>query len=277
MISRRFRCASLLALASLSAATHADLTATELDAAVRAIEPKVIEWRRDFHQHPELSNREVRTAEVVAKRLRAMGLEARTGIGLTGVAALLRGGRPGPTIALRADTSLRFSPTLSATRAGFSLHAATTAAADDLAGREALCRYVLRPPIAQDRLRLLDDGLVRIELKRAFYDGTVAVDLDPLSLLCRLATAVPPPRFHVVRYAGVLASAHKWRSLVVPPRPPADDNDETREHAHAHDTADEPPTTHPLRVCVPRWQQQRHQGLRRARHRRGADYPHRRR
>jgi amidohydrolase len=103
MISRRFRCALFLALASLSAATHADLTATELDAAVKAIEPKVIEWRRDFHQHPELSNREVRTAEVVAKRLRAMGLETKTGIGLTGVAALLRGGQPGPTIALRAD------------------------------------------------------------------------------------------------------------------------------------------------------------------------------
>lgn len=84
---------------------------------------------------------------------------------------------------------------------------------------EALCKYILRPPIAQGRVRPLDDGLVRIELKRAFSDGTVAVDLDPLSLLCRLATVVPPPRFHVVRYAGVLASAHKWRSLVVPPRP----------------------------------------------------------
>src|SRR5262245_11607531 len=101
MISRRFRCALFLVLASLSAATHADLTPTELDAAVKAIEPKVIEWRRDFHQHPELSNREVRTAEIVAKRLRAMGLETKTGIGLTGVAALLRGGQPGPTIALR--------------------------------------------------------------------------------------------------------------------------------------------------------------------------------
>lgn len=103
MISRHFRCAVFLALASLSAAVQADLAATQLDAAVKAIEPKVIEWRRDFHQHPELSNREVRTAEVVAKRLRAMGLEAKTGIGLTGVAALLRGAQPGPTIALRAD------------------------------------------------------------------------------------------------------------------------------------------------------------------------------
>src|SRR5438477_2859430 len=68
-------------------------------------------------------------------------------------------------------------------------------------------RYVLRPPLAQDRVELRSDGLVRIALKRAYADGTVAVDMDPLSLLCRLATSVPPPRFHLVRYAGVLAPA----------------------------------------------------------------------
>jgi len=54
---------------------------------------------------------------------------------------------------------------------------------------------------------LRPDGLVRITLKKAYADGTAAVDMDPLSLLCRLATSVPPPRFHTVRYAGVLASA----------------------------------------------------------------------
>ncbi|WP_437624030.1 transposase [Sorangium sp. So ce1151] len=58
------------------------------------------------------------------------------------------------------------------------------------------------------------DGLVRLSLKRAFADGTVAVDMDPLSLLCRLAASVPPPRFHTVKYAGVLASASRprWRA-----------------------------------------------------------------
>src|SRR6185295_18168382 len=71
--------------------------------AAKAIEPKVIETRRDLHAHPELSNRETRTADVVAKRLKALGLEVRTGIGITGVAGLLRGGKPGRTIALRAD------------------------------------------------------------------------------------------------------------------------------------------------------------------------------
>ena len=67
------------------------------------------------------------------------------------------------------------------------------------------CCYVLRPPIGQERLEQRPDGLVRITLKKAYSDGTVAVDMDPLSLLCRLATSVPPPRFHTVRYSGVRA------------------------------------------------------------------------
>jgi hypothetical protein len=100
------------------------------------------------------------------------------------------------------------------------LHAATRAGALDQAGREALLRYVLRPPIAQERLERRPDGLVRITLKKAYGDGTLAVDLDPLSLLCRLATSVPPPRFHTVRYAGVLAPASTWRSRIVPKPPP---------------------------------------------------------
>ncbi|HMN46192.1 MAG TPA: amidohydrolase [Povalibacter sp.] len=81
----------------------ADLDPASIDAAVSQVEPQVIEWRRDLHAHPELSNRETRTAGIVAKQLRALGLEVKTGIGLTGVAGLLRGAQPGPTIALRAD------------------------------------------------------------------------------------------------------------------------------------------------------------------------------
>jgi hypothetical protein len=102
---------------------------------------------------------------------------------------------------------------------GFTLHAATRAGALDMAGREALLRYVLRPPIGQERLERRPDGLVRITLKRAWADGTVAVDMDPLSLLCRLATSVPPRRHHTVKYSGVLASACRWRSRIAPPPP----------------------------------------------------------
>jgi hypothetical protein len=56
----------------------------------------------------------------------------------------------------------------------------------------------------------------RIKLKKAYTDGTTAVDMDPLSLLCRLAASVPPPRFHTVKYGGVLAPASRWRSRVAP-------------------------------------------------------------
>ena len=94
-------------------------------------------------------------------------------------------------------------------------------ARSDLRGREALVKDILRPPIAQEHLRLPPDDLVRIQLKRPFRDGTYAVDLDPLSLLSRLAAAVPPPRQHTLRYAGVLGAASNWRAPVVPPPPSA--------------------------------------------------------
>lgn len=76
---------------------------TRINQMADAIEPKVIEWRRDFHRHPELSNREFKTAEKVAAHLRALGMEVRTGIAYTGVVGILKGGQPGPVIGLRAD------------------------------------------------------------------------------------------------------------------------------------------------------------------------------
>ncbi len=68
-----------------------------------AIQSKLVEWRRYLHQHPELSNREVKTAEYVAAHLKALGLEVQTGVAKTGIVAILRGGKPGPVVALRAD------------------------------------------------------------------------------------------------------------------------------------------------------------------------------
>ena len=75
----------------------------QVDARAAALESKVIAWRRDLHQNPELSNREVRTAGVVAGHLQALGLKVHTGVAHTGVVGLLDTGRPGPVIALRAD------------------------------------------------------------------------------------------------------------------------------------------------------------------------------
>jgi amidohydrolase len=68
-----------------------------------AMQPRAVEWRRDFHRHPELGNRETRTAGVVAEHLRSLGLTVETGIAHTGVIALLEGAKPGPRLALRAD------------------------------------------------------------------------------------------------------------------------------------------------------------------------------
>ena len=88
----------LLSLAVLGASL-----AAEIDSRASAVEPQVIASRRDLHAHPELSNREERTARVVAEALEKMGLEVRTGIAKTGVLGVLRGGKPGPVVALRAD------------------------------------------------------------------------------------------------------------------------------------------------------------------------------
>ena len=76
---------------------------TALEQQFKDIEPKVIEWRRHFHQNPELSNREFKTAEVIADHLKRLGLEVKTGVAHTGVVGILKGIRPGKVIALRAD------------------------------------------------------------------------------------------------------------------------------------------------------------------------------
>jgi amidohydrolase len=80
-----------------------DALHARLDKAADAVLPKVVTWRRDLHAHPELGNHEVRTSAFLAEQLRVMGYEVRTGVAKTGVVALLRGGKPGPVVALRAD------------------------------------------------------------------------------------------------------------------------------------------------------------------------------
>jgi amidohydrolase len=88
---------------STSAKATAPTAYSEIDRLSEQVEQKVIAWRHDLHQYPELSNREFKTAEKVAQHLRGLGLEVRTGIAVTGVVGILRTGKPGPTVALRAD------------------------------------------------------------------------------------------------------------------------------------------------------------------------------
>ncbi len=95
--------AALAALALLPAAASAQSADARVAAAVDRLTPAITEIRHRLHQNPELANRETRTAATVAAHLRSLGLEVRTGIAYTGVVGILRGGRPGPTIAVRAD------------------------------------------------------------------------------------------------------------------------------------------------------------------------------
>jgi amidohydrolase len=82
---------------------QAGITPEEIDQAAAAVQPQVVEWRRWFHQNPELSNREFNTSARIAEILRGMGLEPRTGIAHTGVIAIIEGGKPGPLVAIRTD------------------------------------------------------------------------------------------------------------------------------------------------------------------------------
>lgn len=104
IICRRLIAAAAAAvLLSGASAAAAQVPAARVEAAVVRVMPEVVAWRRDLHQHPELGFAETRTAGVVADHLRALGLEVRTEVGKTGVVGVLRGARPGRTVALRAD------------------------------------------------------------------------------------------------------------------------------------------------------------------------------
>jgi hypothetical protein len=218
-----------------------------LDGVYRELDAETV----GFTALPHLSTREVgEVLETICKRIvkhlrrrgllgdgeRDLGPKAEADEGLSSLAVSAVSGQSPPAgpewrrslpLPPLAHAPLGFDKPLCANLDGFTLHAATRAGALDSVGRETLCKYVLRPAIAQERLTRGPDGLVRIALKRPFSDGTVAVDLDPLSLLSRLAASVPPPRLHTVRYAGVLAPASKLRARIVPKSgvPPATTDD----------------------------------------------------
>jgi hypothetical protein len=196
-----------------------------------------------FHALPHLGNRDVaevleRTITRMTRYLERRGLLAENDEGGrdltddptkandTVAASAVSGATPpsGPEIRRgnvlpRPLGPLVFDKPLCVAKDGFTLHAATRAGAADAKGKEALVQYVLRPPIAEKHVQRGPDGLVRVVLKRPYSDGTTAIDMDPLSLISRLAASVPAPRRHTVKYAGILAPAAKLRSRVIPPPP----------------------------------------------------------
>jgi hypothetical protein len=104
--------------------------------------------------------------------------------------------------------------------AGFNVHAKVVVDGRDRARLERLCRYLGRPPIAQERLECLPDGRIRYTMKKAWRDGTKAIVFQPMDLIARLCAMVPPPRMHLIRFHGVFAPHSKLRREVVP-APPA--------------------------------------------------------
>ncbi|MGQ0735069.1 MAG: amidohydrolase [Acidobacteriota bacterium] len=99
--------ALLPVLMLVSATAHAQPGAnpltSQIDRLTEEVTPQVVTWRRDFHQHPELGNREFRSSKIIADELRRLGYDVTTGVAHTGVVAVLKGARPGPVVALRAD------------------------------------------------------------------------------------------------------------------------------------------------------------------------------
>ena len=102
-MSRFTLIALTLAIAPSLSAQSSTRLQSEIDRRAKELESKVVAWRRDIHQNPELGNREFRTSKLVAEHLQKLGLEVKTGVAHTGVVGILRGGRPGPVVALRAD------------------------------------------------------------------------------------------------------------------------------------------------------------------------------
>ena len=106
-------------------------------------------------------------------------------------------------------------PRRTARQDGFDLEAGVFVPAEQRDRLERLCRYALRPTVAQDRLRLTAEGQVVLQLRHPWADGTTHLLFDPLELLERLAVLIPRPRINLILYHGVLGPRATWRSLVV--------------------------------------------------------------
>jgi hypothetical protein len=101
---------------------------------------------------------------------------------------------------------------------GFDLHAGLVTRAGQRDRLERLCRYVLRPQLAQDRLHVSAEGAIWLTLRHRWADGTTHLRFDPLELLERLAVLTPRPRVNLILYYGVLAPRAAWRAALSPGR-----------------------------------------------------------
>ena len=211
---------------------RADDLKPALGPAIKAIEPKVIAWRRDIHQNPELSNREFRTAQLVADHLEALGLDnIQTGVAHTGVVATLVGGKPGPTIALRADmdalpvTEMTGLPFASKAKAAYNgnevgvMHACghdthvailmgaaevLANARKDLPGK---IRFIFQP--AEEGAPEGEEGGAKLMIEEGVLEGPDA----PEAIFGLHVSSMPAATLNY-RFEGVLAAAD-WLRIVV--------------------------------------------------------------
>jgi hypothetical protein len=193
------------ALATPTLAEVADVTRRTAERIERLLRTRGYELEAGDSAYDELSDRQ----PVLAGCYRA----ATAGTQLLGP----RAGQPVMRVLAGPQrTAARAGGKLVAEVRGVNIHAERAVDGRDRAQLERLCRYLARPPLSHDRLSLLPDGRVQLALKTAWSDGTRAVVLSPLDLLSRLCAQVPPPGFHLTRYAGVLSSHARWRAEVVP-------------------------------------------------------------
>ena len=194
---------------------------------------------RDEHVEDLLGKSAVRVLRLLERELGDDDNDGRSALALLEAAALKpvarSHGEPAPK-------------RLTAFLEGFSLHAATHIHENDRLGLERWCRYGARGAIAISRLEELPDGRVSYQMKRALPDGRTHLVMTGMELLRKLAPLVPPPRYHLLRFAGVFAPNHKLRSLVVP-KPPtkvaacAPPQSATDRPAHAQSKPDSPRQT----------------------------------
>jgi hypothetical protein len=129
-----------------------------------------------------------------------------------------------------------FTKPFTVARDGFSLNCSVACEAGERTKLERVCRYMARPPVAEERLSIDGDGLVVYQLKRPFSDGTTHVLFEPNDFIARLAALVPRPRVHLIRYHGLFAPNARHRHLVVPTKATTPSPEQT-DHTHEPSSA----------------------------------------
>jgi len=210
---------------------QAGITPEQIDRAAAAVQPQVVEWRRWFHQNPELSNREFNTSARIADILRGMGLKPRTGIAHTGLVAIIEGGLPGPLVAIRADMDAL--PVVEQTGLPFASTARSTYNGQDVGVMHA-CGHDAHMAMALGAAKILNDmkaelnGSVMLifqpaeEGPPAGEDGGASMMLDEGIFAERLPEAVfgihvglgaPSGRF-LVKPGPMMAAADRYQITV---------------------------------------------------------------